>query len=311
MSDVAEVAAPDTAVDDRGDDFMPTGPDADAVSTTDIKDEPEEKAEPEAKAGEKTEPEAKAEPEKKADKPIMVPKNRLDEALQRARDLEARVKSMEEARKVPEGQATPRDALEAAREAYEEALLDGDRGSIKAARTALSVAEDKYYDSKISNKAADVTVMSEAERVYYSAVDEIESTYNAFNPKHAEFSKPAMDYAGALMQGFVAGGMGTTEAMVEAASLTALRFGIAKNADAAPAEPEPETKLSGRAKTAMEKALDAANKQPPALSGRGHNTDAAGGAMTAADIAKMDMRQFDKLAKDNPEALARARGDIV
>jgi hypothetical protein len=207
---------------------------------------------------------------------------------------------------VPEGQLDAKGQLEAARDAYEDALLDGDRASIKAARKEMDAAQERYFDERSASTSNAVVTQTEARELYNVAVSEIETAYPVLNPDSPDFDEAVMGYASSLMKGLVANGLSHVEALAESAELTALKFKLER---AEAVEASRENKAASRKASAVTKAVEAATRQAPAIKA-GADHDTAGGALTAEAIAKMSNKQFDKIAKENPEALARARGDI-
>lgn len=132
--------------------------------------------------------------------------------------------------------------------------------------------------------------------------------YPALNPDSPDFSEEATEYALALLEKFKRAGDSDVAALASAAELTAAKFGFAGKAPEAPA---PGDKNAERKQAAIAKAVAASNAQAPSLSTTGANHDTAGGAVTAEAVAKMGQKEFDKLAENSPEVLARLRGDVV
>ena len=259
---------------------------------------PDETKPDETKSDEQAKSDEKAE-EKPKD--IRVPKSRLDQALAKNRALESRVKELEAAATAakPEGAVDTRTAMSQAREKYEDALLEGDRTAIKAARAEMERAEEAYLEERTSATSRAANTDAQAQAIFEEAVSAIESEYPAFDQSHADYNEGAMKYALNLMEGLVRSGMTHVDAMAEAADLAALKFGI--NRVGAPEEPTP-----GRKGEALKKAVDAATRQPPAQTRAGQDHTAAGGAaLTVEGIAKLDGKSFDKLMKENPSAVLK------
>lgn len=269
---------------------------------TEVKPE-DETVNPEAKADEDETKQGEEETKAEKTKDIRVPKSRLDQALARSRALQERVKELEAqvAGTKPEGQVDSRTALSQAREKYEDALLEGDRAAIKAARQEVEQAEERYLEERTSTSSRAATTDAQAQAIFEDAVAAVEADYPAFDQSHADFNADAMGYALGLMEGLVKSGMTHVEAMAEAAELTALKFSL-QRAGAAP-----KADVAATRKTeALKKAADAASRQPPSQARGGVDHTAAGGSVHTVDgVAKLDSKSFDKLMKDDPAAVMR------
>ena len=237
-----------------------------------------------------------------------VPKSRLDEALRRGNELQARLDALEQ-QKAERVAADPSPAqLDALEESYSEAVLEGDKTRARELRSQIRAIEREQYQADLSHERSVIASQAELQRIVGETVSAIETSYPELNPDAPEFNEAASASASSLMQAFVATGQySQVAAMREAARVAALQHGLSdrQHALVAPAaKPDP---AAARTKQAVAKNAAAASMQPPAQRA-GVDSDALGGALTAAAVAKMSSKEFDALSEAQKAAI---RGDVV
>lgn len=238
-----------------------------------------------------------------------VPKSRLDEALRRGDELQARLAELEQQRSERLAADTSATKLDELEEKYMEAVQEGDTARAKEVRSQIRAVEREQYQSELTHERSVNASQAELQRIVAETVGAIEASYPEMNPDAPEYSQELSQAAFALMQGFMASGQySQVAAMREAARITAMQHGLqdrsAPAAPQAPAKPDPNAE---RTKQAVAKNAAAAAKQPPAQTS-GVSSDALGGALTAEIAAKMSTKEFDALTEAQKAAI---RGDVI
>lgn len=317
---------------DRGDDFVATEDD-------DGKKPEAKKPEPEAKDEPKKEPEAKKEPEvvdeddesegeeaaeaaKRSKKDTRIPLSRHKELLEKERaeraELEKRLKHYEHADKVADAHAELT--------AQEKKLVELEKQLAKlnadgeTERAAEKMREIRQLDREIikaendAQVAAAIAIATENAR-YNIALERVEEAYPQLNPDHESYDKELMTDVADLKITYQRRGMTATEALQKAVKRLVPQetkkqeaaAEVKPKVDAEAVEKEVKKDLAAeRKKGAVEKALDAAKKTPPATTDVGADSDKAGGTISAKDVIKMSQKDFAALPE---EMLKKMRGD--
>lgn len=324
---------------DRGDDFVPTGPDATAKEEPVAKVEkplPADKAtalkelggegtdgEPEGeKKDEKVEGAAGEGDDKDKDKRgKRIPLERHEAILARER---ARREAAETELRGFQGQKTvvaTNDAI-GERETkvtelqaqYDKALVDGE--TTKASTLMMQI---RKLDREISGLEAEGKIAAAEARAvestrYNIALERIEQAYPALNEDHADFDQDTYVEVVDLAKAYRASGRTPTESLQKAVKVllgsatTAQKdsTSVKPRVDAADATTD---KKGERTAAAVDKALAATSKSPgTAVAKAGLNSNAAGAAHTPKDVMKMTQKDFAAL---DEKELARLRGDEV
>lgn len=287
---------------DRGDDFEPTGDDAVTENNTPDTDEELEAAIAAIRGDEKAEAEETEETEEK-EEPIMIPKARFDEQREkmnkRIAALEAQLQSQQprqqqEPKKNPVAEA--KENLRSAREAYEEALLEGDAAAAKQHRAQVEQFEDAVLEAMYKATVSQASNTSTAQIRYETTLAVLEQEYPQINPDNDAFDQDVVDDIVALSTGYQNRGMD---------SATALKTAVTKLLRKPEAPKEQQKEGLRRSQEARKAIANAAVNQGKDLSSVGLSTKDAGPKL---DPAKLNETQFAQLPDD---VKAKLRGDFL
>ena len=238
----------------------------------------------------------------KSSKEPMVPKSRLDQVLKKVRELERREKAREAAR--PEPPKKDENAKEfdfdAAYEALDEAVLEGDKAKTKELRAQIREEERKAYLAEIKATSTTTTAETAINQDLMEMSAEIESEFPELNAAHKDFNEAAQKKMLALYAGYVKSGeyKSPIAALEEALNDTVKLFGLGD-------KPEPKPKSKKEDKASIKEKVQAAKRQPPKQPGRREGTK---NKFDEVDVSQLSEEEFDAL----PEAaLARLRGDVI
>jgi hypothetical protein len=326
--------------EDRGDDFTPTGPDADPNKI--VVDDPKPKAIADGTVGTKKvegegegDDDAKAAADKEAadkaaadaaaaaagDKtkvkdtriPAARHKEILDKERERREAVETELAKYKQGEKIAEVgadiTAAETELLEL-ETAYAKQVADGE---VKDA--AATMAKIRRTERSINEKNAQVReAAAEAravERVRYdTTVERLEAQYPQLNPDDEAFDKTKTAEVLELKEAYQLKGFTPSAALQKAVKLIMppitkaqeAATNVTPNVDAAAVE-------KARKAAAVDKITDALAKTPASAAKVGKDSDAAGGgAVTAADVLKMSYADFSKL---DEATLAKMRGDVI
>lgn len=233
----------------------------------------------------------------------MIPKSRLDEEIRKRRDLEARLKALEDAAKPPakdEPKPDPATVVgteewfDAQEDAYMEAVLEGKNADAKAIRKQIRTAELAKADEIAAKRSDHAVSRIDLQKELDSAITSLEDAFPALNANDPEYDSVITQavlsaQATMLRQDET---MTPGRAMIEAAKK--LGFKLAEVDDASDAADEVPP-------AAPAKPAPAKPAQPPRA--------APGGAPAGGDKAPLRLTEAS-VAKMSEVEKARARGDI-
>lgn len=315
---------------DRGDDFTPTDPEADAAAAAaataaaqaaalaaetaaaeaaKTKDAPKDAP----KDGE-ADPEADA--TKTAKKDTRIPLARHEALLTREREqnaaLAARLAQYEQGAKVADlnAEVVAADTKIAGLEAeYAKLIADGHVEKAAAVMADIRRTEREMTTAQNDMKiAAAVATATESAR-FNIALERIEAAYPVLNPDHDDYDKELEGDVADLKTTYQRRGMTPTAALQKAVEKL-VKPATAKQEAAVEVKPKVDAAAvaAERKKEAVAKTLDATGKQPPSTAKVGMDSDKDGGQIAAKDVLKMSFKDFSKLPE---EELARMRGDVI
>ncbi len=295
-----------------------------------VEEKVEEKKEDETKAEEKKEDETKAEEkaeEEPAKKPnlFMVPKSRYDSVKTRLEAAQAKINELETkgtSTKAAETATTATDAvkeldgqLDKLAEDYTKAVADGDHGKAASIRGQERKLERQRTDALVDQRSALSTYQATEAIRYDTTVKAVEEQFPQLNPDDKEnydtdAAAEVLDVAAALE------GRGYTpsDAVIRAVAYVVGSAKLASELGGTPAKVEAKAeekpgsaKEADRKAAAIDKKIEASNKQPPSLKKIGTNSDKQGASDTP-DFSKLSDSEIDAL----PESVKkRARGDMA
>jgi myosin heavy subunit len=325
--------AADDRGDDRGDDFLPTGPDADggaaqvtapeagagkAEAETGLRDAgaaeepPEEKdddAEDEAEGDE-----AKAKGKGKPRIPLDRHEKILAKERERRTELEQQLAQFQRGKEVAQTNTditTSENKVLELEGKYHAALNEGDTDAAAKLMREIRIEERAIADLKSDMKTAAAEARA-VERVRYSvALERVEESFPQLSPDSPDFNEELTQDVVDLKATYERRGLTPTAALQKAVkTLVGAEGGQQKravevtprvDADAAAKEVAKSRKEAAVAKTAQ-----AVKSQPPSSRNVGLNSDALGGGLNAKDVIRMGHDEFVKLSDS---ALAKMRGD--
>lgn len=294
--------AGENEVVDRGDDFAPTGPDAEqAVAAA----EPTTAPDTEAPATEASAAEDSTE-QVRDDKGRFIPKDRFDEAVRKERAekevLANRLKEFEERDAQSRVSADFAEAQRAVKEMIKQhtsLLADGELEKAANLMEQILDLKEAVAERKAEFKADYAKNAAKEEVRYDATVARLEADYPMINPDHADYDQATVRRVQAYMTGLMQNErMSAAKALKEACDTL---LGQPKKADA-------DDLGMRRKEAAVQKAMDAKSKQPPSTKDVGLDHDKTGGALDASAIMKMSWDEFVKLPDSK---LAEMRGDFV
>lgn len=324
---------------DRGDDWTPTGSDAehradsdemaaedeavtDVEAATKRAKERDDKAAKSDKAeaadaDEETEAEEEAAAEDKPKKKDgRIPLSRHKEILEKERatraTLEAQLKQFQQGGKVADLNA---DITAAETEIvklegeYAKLLTDGETEKAVAVMSKIRTLERNMTDAKADMKTQAAVSLAVENTRYGVALERIEAAFPQLNPDHDDYDEDLMTDVADLKVTYQRRGMTPTDALQKAVKKL-VGTETPKQEAATEVKPQVATKdvAAERKKAAVEKALDASKKTPPSTKDVGFDSDKAGGTISAKDVLKMSYKDFSALPE---ETLARMRGDVL
>lgn len=236
----------------------------------------------------------------KPSKEPMVPKSRLDQVLAKVRELERREKAREAAR--PEPPKKDENAKEfdfdAAEDAYQDAVLEGDKDKAKKIRAEIRAEERKAAIAEVRSTATTASSETALNQDLMEMSAEIESEFPELNYQHKDFNEKAQKKMLSLYAGYVKSGeyKSPIAALEEALNDVVKLYNLGD-------KPEPKPKKEGKA--SIKDKVKAAKSQPPKQPGRREGTKSK---FDEVDVNQLSEEEFDAL----PEAaLARLRGDVI
>lgn len=318
---------------DRGDDFVPTGPDAEDLTpeqqtAADAALAAETAAAEAAKAKkEKPAPEPKADEADEADEDEDKPKTKkripldrheaiLNKEREQRKTLEAQLAQYQQGAKV----ADINVELTAAEEKivklegdYSKLLADGEVEKATKVMADIRRAEREVSEAKADMKIAAATATAIETTRYRMSLERVEAAFPALNPDHDDFDAELLGDVADLKITYERKGMTPTDALQKAVKKL-VPTETAKQADATTVKPKVDAAdaaaavTAARKKEAVAKTLDATGKQPPSLAKAGMDSDKDGGTISAKDVLKMSFKDFSAL---DEAALSKMRGDVL
>lgn len=294
--------AGENEVVDRGDDFVPTGSDAEqAVAAA----EPTTTPDTEAPATEASAAEDSTE-QVRDDKGRFIPKDRFDEAVRKERAekeiLANRLKEFEERDAQSRVSADFAEAQRAVKEMIKQhtsLLADGELEKAANLMEQILDLKEAVAERKAEFKADHAKNAAKEEVRYDATVARLEADFPVINPDHADYDPATVRRVQAYMTGLM-----QTERMSAAQALKEACDTLLQ----APKKADAEDLGMRRKEAAVQKAMDAKAKQPPSTKDVGLDHDKTGGALDASAIMKMSWDEFVKLPDSK---LAEMRGDFV
>ena len=312
---------------DYGDDFEPTGADADDAADG---DDPTDAAPGDDGADEPTselrevveDPEeaptagAKGTGTPKTGKGKFIPVDRHEKLLKKERarreELEAQLQQSragQEVVKVNDSLEKIEDTLVSMEEKYNDLLAEGDTKGAAALMTQIRRKNAELNALAAQHRDAEVMARAVEKVRYDEALDRIEEAFPELDPDADEYDSEIFQDVVDLMQAGRARGLSPTKALQRAVQrVMGVDTAAQKRAVTATPRVNEDSVASRRRGDAVKRNIDAARRTPPATHRVGAGNDAAGGALTAKAVLQMSEDEFAKLSDKD---LARLRGDAL
>lgn len=313
---------------DRGDDFTPTGEDAEGgVEEIDKKgpepkledvpkDEKKGAAKEEVKAEDPPKDEPKADEVKDKPKDTRIPAARhkeiLDNERARREAVEVELAKYKQGTQIADVNAEIGEAetkLIDLEKAYAKQLSDGETDKAAATMTQIRRTE-RAINEKSAQMRETAAEARAVERVRFDVtVERLEEQFSQLNPDHDDFDRGKTKDVRELMEAYQLKGYTPSAALQKAVKLimppTTVKQEKALEVEA---RVDPKAVEAARKAAAAGKTAETVAKTPASAAKVGENSDkAGGGAVTAKDIIKMPYKDFTKV---DDATLAAARGDV-
>lgn len=234
----------------------------------------------------------------------MVPKSRLDEVLAKNKAMQKKLQEATEAEQQALENAPEYD-FNAKEVEYQDLVLNGETEKAVDLRNEIRNAEKEQFMFEVQAKMGQTVQQSQEMTELQAKAAEIEATFPVLNENSADFDADLQAEVIDLRDAFTVQGYSAADALAKATNYTlaAKRPELLQPADAAPvAKVDPE--LQAKKKTAtVNKKLQAAESQPPAMKGEGSNSKGE----KKIDLSLLSSEEFDALPA---ETLRRMRGDF-
>lgn len=251
---------------------------------------------------------ADAEADKK--KPHMIPKDRLDQELAKRRQLENKLKELEE--KVNYAEKAPATAdfdFDDAETKYMNAVLDGETEKAKQIRAEIRQMERQQLQNELQQSMEQTSQRTQAQIRLDSAVQDIVSKFPQLDINGEAPDQDLINETNELMSGFLNAGYDPVDALNKAVGYTTASLGMNMDVDEQAVIPKSTTrdlsaeKSAKRLKESAEKREKAQSQQPPKLSGESQRSRDD----NVVDIFKMSDKDWNNLSD---EQMRKLRGDF-
>lgn len=251
---------------------------------------------------------ADAEADKK--KAHMIPKDRLDQELAKRRQLENKLKELEE--KVNSAEKAPTTVdfdFDDAETKYMEAILDGETEKAKQIRAEIRQMERQQLQNELQQSMEQTSQRTQAQIRLDSAVQDIVSKFPQLDINGEAPDQDLINETNELMSGFLNAGYDPVDALNKAVGYTTASLGMNMDVDEQAVIPNSTTrdlsaeKSAKRLKESAEKREKAQSQQPPKLSGESQRSRDD----NVVDIFKMSDKDWNNLSE---EQMRKLRGDF-
>lgn len=300
---------------DRGDDFEPTGDEADGADATKAAGTADgDDIDPDNPDGEDSKAE-KDKADKTEGKDSRIPLSRHKDIIEKERtkraDLERELAQYRQGKQVAavnEDITKAEDKILALEKEYTKLISDGESEKAAEAMSKIRRMEREVNEQKADLRIAAAEARATENARYNVVLDRIEAAYPQLNEDHEAYDEDTAQDVLDLKAAYQARRGMTPSAALQAAVEKLLGKKTASQKDAVDVTPRvpKEDVAADRKKKAVEKALDAEKRTPPNTAKVGVDSDKIGGALTAQTAMKLPEDEFNKL---DEAVLARMRGD--
>lgn len=249
-----------------------------------------------------------AENEADKKKQHMIPKDRLDQELAKRRQLENKLKELEE-KTAEKPQATVAFDFDDAEAKYMEAVLDGETDKAKQIRAEIRTMERQLLQLELQQSMAQTSQQTQAQIRLEAAVKEITAAHPYLDLNSPDANQDLINETNELMSGFLNAGYDAVDALNKAVGYTTQSMGINAPVGEVAVIPNAvdkkvvEDKVAKKTADSAAKKAQAANQQPPKLGGESQRSRDG----NVVDIFKMSDKELNQLSD---EQLRKLRGDF-
>lgn len=251
-----------------------------------------------------------AEPDEDKKKQHMIPKDRLDQELAKRRQLENRLKELEDQAKTTQTPAPHAEFdFDDAETKYMNAVLDGETEKAKQIRAEIRQMERAQLQAEMQQSMQETSQRTQAQIRLDSAVQEVVSQYPQLDINGEAPDQSLIDETNELMSGFLNAGYDPVDALKKAVGYTTASLGVNMDVNEKAVIPDSKTrdlsaeKSAKRLQEGAEKREKATTQQPPKLSGESQRSRDD----NVVDIFKMSDKDWNNLSD---EQLRKLRGDF-
>jgi len=268
-----------------------------------------EEAEDSVESDEEPAPEPVAEEQTESKKQHMIPKDRLDQELAKRRQLENKLKELEERTNSEKAETKVDFDFDDAETKYMNAVLDGETEKAKQIRAEIRQMERQQLQNELQASMQQTSQQTQAQIRLEAAVKEVVSAYPQLDLNAAEADQDLINETNELMTGFMSQGYDPVDALSKAVGYTTKSLGVNMDVDQPAVIPNAETrdlsaeKSAKRRQESAEKREKAQTQQPPKLSGESQRSRDD----NVVDIFKMSDKDWNNLSD---EQLRKLRGDF-
>ena len=258
--------------------------------------------------------------QKEAKKDSRIPLSRHEAVLNKERekraDLErqlAQYQNGQQIANVNEQITAAEDSIIKMERQHAELITDGRVDEAVALMAEIRRAERGMAEAKSDMKIQAAEARATERARYNTSLDRVENAFPELNPDHEDYDEELMAEVAELKEAYQLKGHTPTQALQKAVKAL-VEPRTARQEAATTATPRVSEKgiAAERKAAAVDKAEKASRAAPPNLNRAGVDSDRLGvGSSEAQALMAMSQDEFKKFADNNPEALARARGDIV
>ena len=230
----------------------------------------------------------------------MVPKSRLDEVLAKNKAMQKRLNEVQEA----EARAlenAPEYAFDEKESQYQDHVLNGETELATALRNEIRNAEKEQFMFEVQAKMGQTVQQNQEMAELQQKAAEIEATFSVLSENSPDFDADLQNEVIELRNAFITQGYTPADSLAKATeyTLAVKKPELLRTADTL--APTANQTLQQKANTAnINKKLQAANAQPPAMKGESKTEK-------KVDLSVLSSDEFDALPA---ETLRRMRGDF-
>lgn len=257
--------------------------------------------------------EAVEEPEAQKPKKPMVPKSRLDQALNKQKELQRKLEEIQNKQAESEATPTPSYDFDKAEVEYQALVLDGKTQEAATLRKEIRAAERDSLRQEMQEDVTQTVSANQEQAETQKLAAQIEAEFTVFDQNHEDFNESYAQEVIALRDGYIQHNLSGPEALRKAADMVIknydLRGATASEAEtptlaAKKAPTKPHVDEVARKRKQVNEKLKAAEAQPPELPGESSSAHGE----KPLDIDNMTEDEFNALP---PATIARLRGDVL